>query len=147
MPKGVYKRTKPDWKIGKSAWNKGLKMPQCSGEKHHLWKGNNVGYIALHAWITRKLGRPNQCEVCGTTKAKRFEWANISLEYKRALEDWKRMCVSCHRKEGFRKGEYISWIKGTHAQTNTGKTHFKKGHTPWFILQNLPNPLFIARKI
>lgn len=24
-----------------------------------------------------------------------------------------------------------SWNKGTHIQTNTGKTHFKKGFTPW----------------
>ena len=30
---------------------------------------------------------------------------------------------------GFKKG-VSSWLKGTHIQTNTGKTHFKKGQKP-----------------
>src|SRR4051812_23263089 len=33
--------------------------------------------------------------------------------------------------EGLEKGRGL--LKGTHIQTNTGKTHFKKGHTPWHI--------------
>jgi 5-methylcytosine-specific restriction endonuclease McrA len=33
--------------------------------------------------------------------------------------------------EGLEKGRGL--LKGTHTQTNTGKTHFKKGHTPWHI--------------
>ncbi len=31
-----------------------------------------------------------------------------------------------HLNSGFKKG-HIPWLKGTHIQTNTGKTHFKKG--------------------
>lgn len=33
------------------------------------------------------------------------------------------------------KGQFIKgsipWIKGKHIRTNTGRTHFKKGHIPW----------------
>jgi hypothetical protein len=116
---------------------------KLTGEKSHNWKGSNVGYGALHQWVRKELGKPSKCERCGSTEAKRYEWANISLESKRDLSDWERLCVSCHRKEGFKRGEYTSWNKGTNTQTNTGRTHikpgqhlspetqFKKGHIPW----------------
>lgn len=76
------------------------------GQDHPRWKGDNVGYHALHSWIRRCLGKLSKCSQCGTTQAKRFEWANISGKYKRDLLDWRRLCVSCHRKEGYRRGEY-----------------------------------------
>lgn len=77
-----------------------------TGEKAPNWKGDKVGYSGLHDWIRKQLGTPNRCEKCGTTKARRYEWANISGKYKRDLSDWCRLCVSCHRKEGYKKGEY-----------------------------------------
>ena len=69
---------------------------QPRGAKHSLWKGDEVSYSGLHYWIQRKLGQPSLCEECGTTTAKRFEWANISGEYKRILDDWVRLCKKCH---------------------------------------------------
>lgn len=63
-----------------------------------MWKGNNVGYYALHSWIKRRLGNVKNCAHCGTTEAKKFEWANISKKYKRNLSDWIRLCTSCHRR-------------------------------------------------
>ena len=36
--------------------------------------------------------------MCGTETAKKFEWANIDHKYRRVLEDFIRMCTSCHRK-------------------------------------------------
>lgn len=66
--------------------------------RNSQWKGNNVGYKALHIWVSRWLGKPSKCEDCGTTEAKKFEWANISKEYKRDLDDWKRLCHPCHIK-------------------------------------------------
>ncbi len=62
------------------------------------WKGNKVGLAALHQWVERKKGRPRRCENCGTTKAKQYDWANISGHYKRDVTDFKRMCRSCHAK-------------------------------------------------
>ena len=73
-----------------------FKKGQFLNENHFLWKGDEAGYHAIHKWIIRKLGQPSLCEECGTTTAKRFEWANISGEYKRDFDDYKRLCKSCH---------------------------------------------------
>lgn len=68
------------------------------GEQNGIWAGDKVKYSALHDWVSRHKGKPRLCEECGTTEAKKYEWANISGLYRRELEDWKRLCVSCHRK-------------------------------------------------
>src|SRR4051812_22800066 len=68
-------------------WNTGPRKPG--------WKGEDAGYVAKHAWVQRQLGKPSLCADCGTTDAKRYEWANISGEYKRDLDDWKRLCTRC----------------------------------------------------
>ena len=69
-----------------------------AGEDHPNWRGEAVGNKGLHQWVEDFLGRPKKCEDCGTTTAKRFDWANISREYKRSngLKDWKRLCRKCH---------------------------------------------------
>jgi hypothetical protein len=67
------------------------------GDKHPLWKGDSVGYCALHEWIKRNWGVKKLCEICGTTVAKKFEWANLGV-YDRDRRNWKRMCCSCHQK-------------------------------------------------
>lgn len=69
---------------------------KLSGSNSPHWKGNDAGYHAKHYWVYRQLGKPNKCEFCGTEKAKRFEWANKSGKYKREIEDWVRLCSSCH---------------------------------------------------
>lgn len=71
---------------------------RLGGDKHPLWKGDKASYTAKHIWIRTHAGTPSLCEDCGTTQAKKFEWANISKQYKRELTDWKRLCVQCHRK-------------------------------------------------
>lgn len=55
-------------------------------------------YGSTHDWIKRYFGKPNFCEHCGSKTAKKFEWANISGEYKRERTDWLRLCTSCHHK-------------------------------------------------
>lgn len=76
------------------------KFGMAKDQKHHGWKGSEVGYSALHSWIARKLGKPNECSNCGFTSdnSRQFNWANLSHEYKRDLDDWARLCGSCHRK-------------------------------------------------
>lgn len=66
------------------------------GENHHMWKGDSVGYHALHNWVRRQMGSPYKCQRCGS--AKNMEWANISGDYKRDVKDWAALCKSCHNK-------------------------------------------------
>jgi len=78
-----------------TAFKKGCNKPR--GEKTWNWKGTEVGYCALHNWLYLRVGKPQKCECCGTKTAKKYEWANISGEYKRDIKDWWRLCTSCHR--------------------------------------------------
>jgi len=59
------------------------------------WKGDKVGYHALHTWVTRHKGKAVKCYECGTNK--NVQWANLSHEYKRDLNDFREMCGKCHR--------------------------------------------------
>lgn len=89
-------------------WREGLtpanawKPGDTSGEKNVKWKGDEVGYDALHDWVRRELGTPERCEHCGTTEPSKYkgnyEWANLSQEYIRDVKDWIRLCRKCHSK-------------------------------------------------
>ncbi len=68
-----------------------------SGEKHPNWKGDGASYNALHQWIRNRIKRPEGCVKC-KTKTDRLEISNTSGEYKRDLNDWRWLCISCHRK-------------------------------------------------
>lgn len=59
--------------------------------------GEEAKYAALHLRVQRLRGKPRKCEICGTTQAKRFEWANLTGNYADPM-DYKRMCGSCHHK-------------------------------------------------
>jgi hypothetical protein len=85
--KWLGKKHKLDWKA------------KVSGGKNVMWKGDKVGYLALHSWVRRHLGKPNRCDFCGLEEenGNKFEWANKSGNYLRDLTDWLRLCVSCHR--------------------------------------------------
>lgn len=88
-------------KIGSTPWNKDRDFPQITGEKNCNWKGDEVGYSALHDWIQSQLGTPDTCENCeqsGLT-GHQIHWHNIGHEYKRNLTDWMRLCAKCHKKE------------------------------------------------
>ena len=72
-----------------------FKKENVEGEKNVNWKGDEVGYYALHQWIQRKLGKATKCEYCNK-EHNRIHWANISGKYKRDLDDWIQLCPSCH---------------------------------------------------
>jgi hypothetical protein len=80
-------------------WNQGKHQPQTAGVKNLNWKGDFVSYRALHKWVARWKGKPNKCELCGLVDEnhRRFHWANKDHEYKRSLDDYMRLCVSCHK--------------------------------------------------
>lgn len=67
------------------------------GEKNASWKGDSAGYSALHLRVAARRGKPSLCEHCGTTEAKRFEWANLTGNYA-DVNDYARLCGSCHRR-------------------------------------------------
>jgi hypothetical protein len=39
--------------------------PAMIGENHYLWKGDKVGYEALHHWVKRHMKKPAECVYCG----------------------------------------------------------------------------------
>jgi len=100
--KGHFIKGGLPWNTGtkgvKSSTSGSFKKGDNLGEKHFAWKGELAGYLSKHTWMNRTFGKPSECEGCGATKAKKFEWANISGEYKRERSDWKRLCTSCHMK-------------------------------------------------
>lgn len=67
------------------------------GALNPRWKGEKASYSAKHYRVERLRGQPRKCEVCGTTTAKIFEWANLSGLYDDP-NDYKRMCGSCHKR-------------------------------------------------
>lgn len=109
---------------GQKPWNTGIKgihlSPQTEfkkgeniGIKNGQWKGDNVGYDALHDWVKRKLGKAFYCSKNKNHKGK-FEWSNKSYLYKRDLNDWESLCHKCHfaRDKGKNWGKVKYIFKG-----------------------------------
>jgi len=68
------------------------------GALNDSWKGDNACYTAFHYRIQKLKGKPQKCEVCGTTDEKRvYDWANLTGKINDP-NDYKRMCRSCHWK-------------------------------------------------
>lgn len=62
-----------------------------------------LSYSAVHKRLRKDRGTPSLCEHCGTTTAKKFEWAytgpgHQSGSYSANLADYIRLCTSCHIK-------------------------------------------------
>ena len=64
------------------------------GSANRNWKGDNVGYIALHQWLYKRKEKTGKCSTC--SHRGHTEWANISGVYWRDLDDFAEMCQSCH---------------------------------------------------
>ncbi len=88
--KGERRGKVTEFKKGIIPWN--TNIPE---EESRLWKGNEVGYNALHCWVKKHLGKAIECIWCHKTTG-RIDWANISHEYKRELNDWMMLCHKCH---------------------------------------------------
>lgn len=67
-----------------------------SGSQHHKWRGDNVGYRALHSWVLRHKGVAEFCCKCGASKD--VQWSNKSGDYRRDLNDFWALCRPCHKK-------------------------------------------------
>ncbi len=93
---------------GQYAWrntsglNKGFHGKHSEESKFKISQSKlikNPSHSALHKWVKRWKGKANCCKVCGQDEqGRKYEWANLSGEYKRDLDDYEMMCVPCHRK-------------------------------------------------
>lgn len=81
----------------------GKPMLSTRGENHHSWKGCEVGYFCLHAWVKKYKPNPGVCNLCGSNKNVRI--SNISGQYLRDLNDYDYLCVSCHNSRDKVRGE------------------------------------------
>lgn len=93
--RSITKKGKPNIKL--SEYKKDRACPHLQNDKNAQWKGDTVGYGALHSWVSKWKGKPQECSNCGTTKRGRYHWANIDHKYRRVLDDYIRLCPSCHR--------------------------------------------------
>jgi hypothetical protein len=83
---------------------------KISGSNHYNWKGDSAGYNAIHTWVRSRAGTPSYCEHCKTSdKRKRYEWANVSRNYKRDMQDYIRLCASCHRQYDYKHRIAKQW--------------------------------------
>lgn len=100
--KGTEGVCKPNGTSFKKVEHKSIKTEftseTTSNANNNKWRGDDVGYYGLHQWIARRLGKANHCCFCDGIKAKKYYWHNISLEYKRDIDDWQSICPSCHKK-------------------------------------------------
>ena len=70
------------------------------GTKSSQWKGDDIGYMAVHAWLWSRYGKADRCESKDCNgKSKRYEWAlKKGKECKRRRSHFIRLCRSCHHK-------------------------------------------------
>lgn len=90
-------------RVGHKPWITGKQNIWVLGEKNVNWKGDKVGYNALHSRIRRRKGKSNLCEKCGKTN-KRIHLANKSGKYLTDVSDWFYLCPKCHRIFDFANG-------------------------------------------
>lgn len=68
-----------------------------NGPNNDSWKGDDATYAAFHYRVESQRGKPRLCMVCGDLQSKVYEWANLTGRYN-DVNDYARMCRSCHRK-------------------------------------------------
>lgn len=115
--KGEHRSPETEFVKGRISWNKGKKHPKIRGENHHFWKGDNVGYYSLHAWVKRKLGKAMVCSNCGAVK--NIDWSNISGKYLRDVNDYQALCRKCHLqydRENIPGSMSITFKNGSHGE-------------------------------
>ena len=93
-------------------WHKGLMNRDSykgmnKGEKNGMWKGDDVGYDALHGWIKSVAKKKDKCEECKINDA--YDLANISQKYKRDIKDWEWLCRKCHMVKDGRIKNLVSY--------------------------------------
>lgn len=80
-----------------------MSLYETNRNPYSEFKGTSSQYKYLHLLVNKAFGRPRVCEDCGSTDAKRYDWANNGSNYGYPYvvnrEDWVRLCRSCHQKK------------------------------------------------
>lgn len=88
---------------------------------------SSSNYLKLHYWVRKKLGRANYCSNNRNHKSKRYDWANISGEYRKDILDYKSLCRSCHEKQDYTE-ERRQKVIGNHNRRISIKKIDKEGN-------------------
>ena len=86
--------------VGKHCSTKcnGISKKSIPEYKHSRWQGDKPSYRAVHAWIKKHYGVAKKCNGLNCNgKSNTYQWANISGEYKRDINDFIELCASCHK--------------------------------------------------
>jgi hypothetical protein len=109
--KAWFKKGNVPWNEGKKlpydVWNKGtkgvvkenrtsFKKGENVADENFAWKGDRVGYFALHTWMRRNFDWAEECKFCGSKD--NLELANIEYIYNRDPKNWEVLCHGCHQK-------------------------------------------------
>lgn len=100
--------------VNSTEYTNNLKRLSKLGKKNPMWKGNNVGYFALHEWVRSRKQKPLLCEMCN--KKPPLDLANITGIYNRDSKNWKYICRRCHMVSDGR-------IKNLRVGNNGGSEH------------------------
>lgn len=97
------------------------------GKSHFAWKGDKTTKRAIHLWLSYNFGKANKCEnpeCLGSSKT--YQWANLkNHKHSHKREDYKMLCVSCHRKLDRRK----DYCKNGHKYTEENTYWYKDKST------------------
>lgn len=90
-----------------------------AGHRSAMESRGPLSYSAVHKRLRKDRGTPSRCEHCGTTAAKKFEWAFTGPGHTRGawsadLSQYIRLCTSCHIR--FDHGEEV--MPHANLQTN-----------------------------
>jgi hypothetical protein len=115
-PRGLCRwcRENPTEHIGGNV-EKRKKLDRRREANHGRWKPSDLSYAGVHSWIRRELGPATHCSNDDTHESKRYEWANISGDYKRDINDYRPLCKSCHSKydmsDNYKESMRKNWQK------------------------------------
>ena len=81
------------------------------------WKGDAVGYRAIHTYLQRHFPKTGTCDECGAASA-RTEYALIQgRAYSRDRADYRELCKRCHNEYD---GIDIGWLATQRAAGKVG---------------------------
>lgn len=94
---------------GHKPWNTGLKgfrKGANANENSTHWKGDSVGYVALHQWVRKNLIQPDFCQECNNVPP--HDLANKGI-YNRDFQNWEWLCRRCHMIKDGRMELFLSF--------------------------------------
>ncbi|SRR6266704_1832896 len=100
------------------------------GIAHPKWKGDDVGYMALHTWMRSNYPKIGRCERCGSKKKRTYYASKSHARYTRDREDWLELCAKCHAKYDEKSAKFIGRIFSTETKAKMSTSAKKRCSTP-----------------